>query len=91
MTQDKQDTVERVYREYWGAKKALAPLQASLEEIVATPSITTEEGYLMYSPSGRRLLDTNYVMEQVAQYQAKKQQKETLRKRLIDLGEPDPE
>ena len=92
MTPYEQDTpIERVYREYRGAKKSLAALQTSLEEIVETHSITTDEGYVMYSPSGRRLLDTNYVRDQVAQYQAAKQHKEDLRKRLIDLGEPDPE
>jgi hypothetical protein len=92
MTQDERDTiVEKVYREYWDAREALAALQASLKEIAATSSITTEEGYLMYSPSGLRLLDTNYVREQVAQYQAEKRHKEALRRRLTDLGEPDPE
>jgi hypothetical protein len=92
MTPYERDTpIERVYRKYRVAKKSLADLQASLEEIVETHSITTDEGYVMYSPLGRRLLDTNYVRDQVAQYQATKQHKEALRKRLIDLGEPDPE
>jgi hypothetical protein len=87
---ERDPTIESLSREYRAAKKSLAALQASLEEIVATPSITTKEGYLMCSPSGRRLLDANYVREQVAQYQAKKQHKGALRKRLIERGEPDP-
>jgi hypothetical protein len=87
---ERETPIERVYKEYRVAKKSLAALQASLEEIVATHSITTDEGYMMSSLSGPRLLDTNYVMEQVAQYQAKKQNKEALRKRLIELGESDP-
>jgi hypothetical protein len=92
MTQNEQDTVvEKVYRDYWGAKEALAALEGSLAEIAATSSITSDEGYLMFSPSGVRLLDTDYVREQLAQYHAAKQNKETLRKRLIDLGEPDPD
>jgi hypothetical protein len=92
MTQDEEDTVvERAYREYWSANKALAALEASCTEIATTSSITTEEGYLMYSPSGFRLRNTDYVSEQIALYQAAKQHKEALRKRLIDLGEPDPE
>jgi hypothetical protein len=91
MTQDEQDTVDTVYTEYLGAKKALAALEASLSQIAATSSITTDEGYLMYSLSGFRLRDTDYVTEQVARYHAAKQHKEALRKRLIDLGEPDPE
>jgi hypothetical protein len=92
MTQNEQDTVvEKVYRDYWGAKEALAALEASLAEIAATSSITSDEGYLMFSPSGVRLLDTDYVREQVAQYHAAKHHKEAHRKRLIDLGEPDPE
>ena len=45
----------------------------------------------MYSASGLRLLDTDYVREQVAQYHAAKQHKEALRKQLINLGEPDPD
>jgi hypothetical protein len=91
MTPDERDTaVEKLYREYRGAMESLAGLQASLEEITATSSITTEEGYLMYSSSGLRLLDTDYVREQVSQYHSKKQHKEALRKTLIDLGEPDP-
>jgi hypothetical protein len=91
MTRDEQDTIERLYREYWGAKGTLAALETSLSEIAATSSITTDEGYLMYSLSGFRLHGTDYVKEQVARYHAAKQHKEALRKRLIDLGEPDPE
>jgi hypothetical protein len=91
MTQDEHDTVGRVYREYSGAKEALAALETSLSEIASTSSITTDEGYLMYSLSGFRLHATDYVREQVARYHAAKQHKEDLRKRLIDLGEPDPE
>jgi hypothetical protein len=91
MTQDKQDTVGRLYREYWGAKEALDALESSLSEIAATSSITTDEGYLMYSLSGVRLHNTDFVKEQVARYQAAKQHKNALRKRLIDLGQPDPE
>ena len=92
MTRHEQDAVvDKVYREYWCARDALAVLEAALAQITATSSITTEEGYLMYSPSGLRLLDTDYVSEQVAQYHAEKQHKEGLRQRLIDLGEPDPE
>jgi hypothetical protein len=92
MTQDERDlVVKRVYREYWVAKRTLVALERSLEEIAATSSITTKEGYLMYSPSGLRLLGSDHVREQVAQYHAERQHKETLRKRLIDLGEPDPE
>ena len=45
----------------------------------------------MYSLSGVRLLDTDYVRAQVAQYHAARRNKEALRKRLIELGEPDPE
>jgi hypothetical protein len=90
MKQDEQDAVKTVYREYRGAKEALAALEVSLSEIAATSSITTDEGYLMYSLSGFRLRDTDYVREQVARYHAAKQHKEALRKRLIDLGEPDP-
>ena len=44
----------------------------------------------MYSVAGLRLLDTNYVPEQVAQYRAARERKEALRKRLIELGDPDP-
>ena len=92
MWQDDRDAVaKRAYSEFWDAKKTLAALQASLVEITATSSITTEEGYLMYSLSGLRLLDTEYVREQVAQYHSARERKNALRKRLMDLGEPDPE
>jgi hypothetical protein len=91
MTQDERDTiVERAYRDYWEAKEALAAFEASCAEIAKTSSITTEEGYLMYSPSGFRLLKTDYVKEQVAQYHAVKERKEVVRKLLVGLGEPDP-
>lgn len=92
MTQDEHDAVvERAYREYRSAKEVLAALELSCAEISTTDSLTTDEGYLMYSRSGPRLLSSDYVTEQVAQYHAAKQQKEVLRKRLIELGEPDPE
>jgi len=45
----------------------------------------------MFSPSGFRLLGTDYVKELVAQYHAAKEHKEALRKGLIELGEPDPD
>jgi hypothetical protein len=92
MWQDDRDVVvKRVYSEFWDAKKTLAALQASLVEITATSSITSEEGYLMYSLSGLRLLDTDYVREQVAQFHSARERKDALRNRLLDLGEPDPE
>ena len=91
MTKEQDTPVERAYREYWTAKEAFAALEASCKEIATTSSITTEEGYLMYSPSGLRLLETDYVNKQVAKYHAAKARKEALRKCLIDLGEPDPE
>jgi hypothetical protein len=91
MTQDGQDaTVERAYREYRRAKHALAELEISCVEISTTSSITSKDGYLMYSPSDSRLLSTDYVKEQVALYRAAEQKKEELRQHLIDLGEPDP-
>jgi hypothetical protein len=91
MTKEQDTVVERAYREYRSAKEALAAQEASCKEIATTSSITSELGYLMYSLSGLRLLATDYVKEQVAKYQAAKERKEALRKRLIDLGEPDPE
>jgi hypothetical protein len=92
MWQDDRDTiVQRLYKDFWDAKEALAALQSSLIDITATSSITTEEGYLMYSLSGLRLLDTDYVRGQVAQYQAAREHKNALRKRLLELGQPDPE
>ena len=92
MTKDERGTVvERAYREYSSAKKILAALEATCAEISTTSSFTTEEGYVMYSSSGLRLLETDYVREQVAQYHAAKQHKEALRKQLINLGEPDPD
>jgi hypothetical protein len=93
MTQDDEHdaVVQRAYEEYWRAKEVLAALETACAEISTSSSITTEEGYLMYSPSGVRLLETDYVKEQVAQYHAARKHKEVLRKRLIDLGQPDPE
>jgi hypothetical protein len=85
------EVVRRAYREFRDAKQTLADLQASLAEIAATDSITTDEGYLMYSIAGYSLRDTDYVRKQVEQYRAARDQKEALRKRLIELGEPDPE
>ena len=89
--EDWDEVVRRAYREFRDAKQTLAALQASLAEIIAKDSITTDEGYLMYSLAGHRLLDTDYVREQVAQYRAARDRKEALRRRLIELGEPDPE
>jgi hypothetical protein len=89
--EDWDEVVRRAYREFRDARQTLAALQVSLTEIVATESITTDEGYLMYSLAGYRLRDTDYVSEQVAQYRAARDRKEALRKRLIELGEPDPE
>jgi hypothetical protein len=83
--------VRSLRREYREAKETLAALNASLGEITATSSTTIEEGYLMNSLAGPRLLDTDYVREQVAQYHAARERKEALRKQLMDLGEPDPE
>jgi hypothetical protein len=92
MTQDDEHdaVVQRAYKEYWRAKEVLATLETACAEISTSSSITSEEGYLMYSPSGVRLLETDYVREQVAQYRAARKHKEVLRKRLIDLGQPDP-
>jgi hypothetical protein len=90
MGDERDAVVKRVLREYWGTKEALAALEASLEEIATSSSMTTEDGYLMYSPLGVRLLDTGYVREQVRRYHAEKEHMETIRKRLIDLGELDP-
>jgi hypothetical protein len=91
MTHQEQDTiVGRAYKEYRTAEQALAVLEASCKEIATTSSITTEEGYFMYSPSGSRLVSTNHVREQVALYRAAKRRKQALRQHLIDLGEPDP-
>jgi hypothetical protein len=89
--EDRDEVVEKAYREFWEAKEALAALEAACVEVSNSSSITTKEGYLMLAPSGLRLLDTEYVRELVADYHAAKHRKEALRKRLIDLGEPDPE
>jgi len=92
MCQDDRDAlVRRAYREFWDAKEALDALEAACVEISESSSITSEEGYLMLAPSGVRLLDTDYVRKVVSQYQAARQRKDALRKRLMDLGEPDPE
>jgi hypothetical protein len=89
--EDRGSVVKRAYREFWDAKEALNSLAAVCVEISESPSITTDEGYLMLTPSDVRLLDTEYVREVVARYHAARQHKDALRKRLMDLGEPDPE
>jgi hypothetical protein len=89
--EDRREVVKRAYREFWEAKKALAALEAACVEISNSSSIMTEEGHLMLTPSGIRLLETEYVGKVLAQYHTARQHKDTLRKRLIDLGEPDPE
>jgi hypothetical protein len=43
----------------------------------------------MYSRTGPRLLDTNYAREQVTQYRAAREREEVLRKRLMELADPD--
>jgi hypothetical protein len=92
MSQENQnEVVKSAYREFWDAKKALHDLEAACVEISESSSIKTEEGYLMLAPSGARLVNTSYVTEVVAKYHAARQHKETLKKRLMDLGEPDPE
>jgi len=87
---DRHGVVQRLRSQYQEAKETLAALLASIVEIAQSSSITIKEGCLMYSVAGLRLLDTNYVPEQVAQYRAARERKEALRKRLMDLGEPDP-
>ena len=89
--EDRNEVVKRAYGEFWKAKEALAALDATIEELSKSPSITTDEGYLMLAPSGVRLFNTDYPREVATQYRAAKRRKETLRKRLVDLGEPDPE
>jgi hypothetical protein len=92
MTPDERKTiVENAYLEYWTAKKAMADLETSCEAIATTSSLTTPDGYWMYSRTVARLYDTGYVKEQVAQYHLAQRNKEALRRRLIELGEPDPE
>jgi hypothetical protein len=88
---DRDEVIKRAYKEFWDAKEALDALEAACVEISASSSITTEEGYLMLASSGVRLLDTEHVRKVVEQYHAARQHKDTLRKRLADLGEPDPE
>jgi hypothetical protein len=92
MTPDERKTiVENAYLEYWAAKKTLAALETSCEAIATTSSLTTPEGYWMYSKTVARLYDAGYVKEQVAQYHLAQRNNEALRRRLIELGEPDPE
>jgi hypothetical protein len=88
---ERKTIVEKTYLEYWTAKQAMAALEASCEEIATTSSVTTEEGYWMCSHGVARMYHTDYVKQQVAQYRAAQQHKEALRKRLVELGEPDPE
>jgi elongation factor P--beta-lysine ligase len=88
---DRHAVVRRLRSQYQEVKETLAALLASIVEITQSSSITIKEGFLMYSPTGPRLLDTNYVREQVAQYRAARERKEVLRKRLMELGDPDPE
>jgi len=89
--EDRGAVLNRAYREYWDAKEALDVLEAACVEISKSSSITSDEGYLMLSPSGVRLLETDYVRELVTQYHAARRNKEALRKRLMELGEPDPD
>ena len=44
----------------------------------------------MYSAAGLRLVGTNYVKEQVDQYRAARERLEALRKRFMELGDPEP-
>jgi hypothetical protein len=91
MCQDDQHAVvQRLRSQYQEAKETLAALLASIVEIAQSSSITIKEGCLMYSEAGLRLLDINYAIQQVAQYRAARERKEALRKRLIELGDPDP-
>jgi hypothetical protein len=85
------EVVKAAYREFWEAKGALAALEAAIEELSKSSSITTDQGFLLFAPSGVRLLNTDHAIEVVAQYRAAKRKEEALRKRIIDLGEPDPE
>jgi len=91
MTQERDTVVKRAYRQFWDANEALHALEAACVEISVSSSITTEEGYLIFAPSGIRLLDTEYVTTLVVEYHAARRLKGALRKRLTDLGEPDPE
>jgi hypothetical protein len=90
MTQEQDTLVRRAYGEFWDAKEALDALEAACVEISESSSITTEEGCLILTASGVRLLDTEYIRDVVAKYKAARQHKDALRKRLMDLGEPDP-
>ena len=85
--EDRNAVVQRLRREYREAKALLATLEAACVEISKSPAITTEKGYLMSTPTGRRLHDADYVKQVVARYRAARERKETLRKRLLDLGE----
>jgi hypothetical protein len=83
-----------IYGRFWviaEAKEALDALQSACLEISKSSSIMTEEGHLILAPSGVRLLKTDYVREVIAKYRAARQHKDALRKRLMDLGEPDPQ
>jgi hypothetical protein len=90
MTKKEDALVKRAYREYRSAKRALDALEETCVEISESSSIMTKEGYLMFAPSGVCLRDIEYVREQIANYRVARKRKEALRKRLIDLGEPDP-
>jgi hypothetical protein len=91
MTREHDGVIKKTYKEFCEAKEALHALEAACVEISESSSITTEEGYLILAPSGVRLLDTEYVREVVAGYRAARQLKDTLSKRLMDLGEPHPD
>src|SRR5580658_146464 len=86
---DRHAVVRRLRSQYKEATETLAALEASIVEISQSCSITTKEGFLMYAPTGPRLLDTNYPTTQVTQYRAARERKEVLRKRLMELGDPD--
>src|ERR1700733_5058357 len=64
--EDRNELVKSAYREFWKAKEALAALEAAIDELSKSSSITTSEGYLMLSPSGIRLLHTDYAKKVVA-------------------------
>jgi hypothetical protein len=88
---ERQAVVWRLRRQYQEAKEALAALLACIVEITESSSIKIKEGFLMYSPTGPRLLPTNYVRDRLTQYFAARERTEVLRKRLMELGDPDPE
>jgi hypothetical protein len=92
MWQDDRDAVVKsAYREFWDAKEALTVLESECIEISRSSSMMTGEGHLLITPSGLRLVDTDHVSKVAAKYHAAREHKNTLRKRLIELGEPDPE